>query len=299
MRSVSGYRRRSRNVLRSSCIAAEVTRFRRGFTILELLTVFGIVSTLAALFLSAIGSVRESARRLQCTNQLKQIGLALHNYHDQFRCFPMGLQYERTLQSAYGWSVPLLPFLEQRAVYDTIDRNQTLGDPVNASARERTLALFLCPSDIITPTFTLYEEDEATLVTTPLVDLPTANYVGVFGTLEPDELDPYQEGDGAFLHFRPTNFAEFTRGLNNTIIIGERMMARVPSTWLGVDVHGEDAECRLLGNAFTSPNCEVCDECEFDSRHAGGANFLWGDGRVQFVSSSIDSGVYQQLSKRR
>ena len=75
-------------------------------------------------------------------------------------------------------------------------------------------------------------------------------------------------------------------------------MARAPSTWLGVDVLGEDAECRLVGSAITRPNCEECDECEFDSRHPGGVNFLWADGRVGLVSDSVDTAVYRQSSQR-
>ena len=75
-------------------------------------------------------------------------------------------------------------------------------------------------------------------------------------------------------------------------------MARVPSTWLGVERTGEDATCRLVGNAFTTPNCQPCDECEFGSRHPGGSNFLWGDGRVSLVSENINSEEYQRLARR-
>ena len=75
-------------------------------------------------------------------------------------------------------------------------------------------------------------------------------------------------------------------------------MARVPGTWLGVDRQGADAACRLVGNALTSPNCELCDECEFDSRHPGGWDFLWADGRVSLVSESINSLEYQRMSRR-
>ena len=75
-------------------------------------------------------------------------------------------------------------------------------------------------------------------------------------------------------------------------------MARVPSTWLGVDFRGEDAACRLVGNAETSPNHPTCDECEFDSRHPDGANFLWGDGHVRLISENIDSVEYRRLARR-
>jgi prepilin-type processing-associated H-X9-DG protein len=87
--------------------------------------------------------------------------------------------------------------------------------------------------------------------------------------------------------------------MSRTLVVGERTMARVPSTWLGVDLRGEDAACRLVGSAMTHPNCRECDECEFASRHAGGANFLWADGRVDLLSEAIDSAEYRRLARRR
>jgi prepilin-type processing-associated H-X9-DG protein/prepilin-type N-terminal cleavage/methylation domain-containing protein len=273
---------------------------RRGFTVLELLTTVAIITTLAALLLPAIGSAREAARRIQCVNHLRQIGLALQSYHEQEGCLPAGWQWGAGQESGYGWAVPLLPFLELRAVYDQVDRNKPIGDSANAAARRATLPVFLCPSDVATPYHTVYAGSENVLAlnTVPLLELPTANYVGVFGTLEPDDELPPPPGDGTFLCARPVRFAELERGLANTMTVGERTMARVPSTWLGIDFAAEDAACRLVGNASISPNCEPCDECEFDSRHSGGANFLWGDGHVRFLSEKIDSAEYRRLARR-
>src|SRR5688500_12683629 len=80
-----------------------------GFTVLELLVTLAIVSALLAIVVPALSAAREAARRVECTNHLKQLGLALHNYEDSFRCFPSGWQWENSGQSAYGWAVPLLP----------------------------------------------------------------------------------------------------------------------------------------------------------------------------------------------
>src|SRR5262245_30872709 len=114
----------------------QATRRRsRGFTILELLTTIAIIGILAALILPAVGSAREAARRVQCTNQLKQIGLALHAYHEEFHVLPCGWQWEASHQAAYGWLVPLLPLLEHDAILRTIDRNRPLDAPANTSAR--------------------------------------------------------------------------------------------------------------------------------------------------------------------
>lgn len=270
-----------------------------GMTVLEVLVATGIISLLATMVVPAVQASREAARRTQCVNQLKQIGLALHAYHDLWHSLPAAYQFEFTKSSQYGWTVPLLPLVEQQAVARLVDRNQRLDHPENAIARSSSIAMWLCPSDIVEPTFVLHEDDEFTGSNGPLVSLPTANYVGVFGTTEPDEVEvPELLGEGAFEGVRPVRFAEFRRGLSQTFLVGERTMAKVPSTWLGVDVRGEDAGCRLLGNAATSPNCVPCDECEFDSRHTGGANFLYGDGRVRLVSQSIDSHEYRRLSRR-
>ncbi len=282
---------------------------RSGFTVLELLTVVAVIGILLSLALPAISSAREAARRVTCVNRLKQIGLAMHNYHDVYQRLPSGWQWEATGQSAYGWAVPLLPYLEQNEVYRRIDRNLLLNAPANSFGVNASLDELLCPSDIYERRFTLYHDDdddddegEAAAYQSPdipLLDLPTASYVAVFGTLEPDDGPPEPIGDGAFPGAESVRLADFTRGLSNTLYVGERTMARVPSTWLGIDYRGDDATCRLVGSAMTAPNCDTCDECEFDSRHAGGANFLWGDGRVQFVSENIDSDTYRSNSRRQ
>jgi prepilin-type processing-associated H-X9-DG protein len=258
----------------------------------------GMISTLAAIMLPALAASREAARRNECVNHLRQVGQALQTYHELHRVLPPGLQWEPTEISAYGWAVPLLPLLEERAAYERIDRNRAVGDPANTAARWTSLDMYLCPSDVTEPAFTLFAEDCITGQSTPLVDLPTASYIGVFGTHEPDDVFPLPPGDGAFIDRRSLRFADFQRGLSNTIIVGERTMARVPSTWLGVHARGEDAACRLLGTAATAPNCEPCDECEFGSRHGGGANFLWGDGSVRLISNEIGSAEYQRLAQR-
>lgn len=273
---------------------------RNGLTVLELLVVMSIIAVLVAIFLPAISSAREAARRVECVNNLKQIGLALHSYHEVAGAFPAGWEWERSQHSAYGWAVPLLPYLELESLLDRIHRDRVLTDPANAAVRRVSIGTLLCPSDLHEQTFMLASDSELSHSSRQLFELPTANYFGVFGIAEPDEQDPLNPivGEGTFIESRPVRMAELQRGASNTLLIGERTMARVPSTWLGVDRFGADSACRLVGNALTAPNCEACDECEFDSRHRGGANFLWGDGRVTLVPDSIDSQLYQRLSRR-
>ncbi|MCA9068593.1 MAG: DUF1559 domain-containing protein [Planctomycetaceae bacterium] len=197
---------------------------------------------LAGLLLPAISSAGETARKVQCINQFRQIGIALHSYRDQHSGRPPGWQWESTHQSAYRWSVPLLSILEQPAVFRQTHRNRALTDPTNTTSRTTSLAIFLCPSDISERTFTLPEENEteSPIVLTPLVEVPTANYVGVHGTTGPDEVPQSHCGEGAFVESRSIRFSEFPRGLSQTLFVGERKMARLPATWLGGDKRGED-----------------------------------------------------------
>jgi len=272
---------------------------RAGLTILELLVATAIVTLLTAIVLPACAATREAARHLQCSSQLRQLGLAIANYHDGFRCLPTGWQWEPSQQSAYGWAVPLLPYLEQQPTYESVNRSQSLQCHSNAEARGIAVLALRCPSDIADDTFELFDVPaSSSAASRALLTLPAASFAGVFGTTEPDDVYPAPPGEGAFLESRPVRLQEFERGLSNTFLVGERTAARLPVTWLGVERNGEDAVCRLVGNAATHPNCEDCDECEFASRHTGGVNFLWGDGHVSIVANKIDVQAYRQLACR-
>ncbi|WDQ15565.1 DUF1559 domain-containing protein [Rhodopirellula sp. P2] len=281
----------------------------RAFTILELLVTISVLSILLGLLLPAIGQAREATRRIQCTSHLREVGLALHNHHQALRTLPAGWTFDREAQSAFGWVVPLLPYLEQPVLYSGINRQKCVSDSTHAVARSTSLASMLCPSDITDPVFTLYEEtgeeeEHETemlerLPEHPMVQLPTANYVGVFGTIEADDSVPAPLGDGAFLENTPVRFRDFARGLSHTLMVGERTMAQVPSTWLGVELAGEDAAARLVGSALEGINNPLADEADFSSRHPGGANFLWGDGHVSFISEDVDLSLYHQWSRLR
>lgn len=284
--------------------AERIGNRRCAFTILELLTSFGIVSLLAALLLPALSSAREAARRTQCVSNLRQIGLALQMYHDRHRRLPPAWNWRSSKPSAYGWAAAVLPDLEE--VSPTVYRHLAISDPRNESARNWRPTVFMCPSDIVEPTFTLFRgteeemhgEQSSAIFSEPLVDLPSSNYVGIYGTIEADDEVPPPPGDGTFRGSRGVSFSELRRGLSNTIVVGERTMAWLPSTWIGIDFRGEDAACRILGNAATAPNCASCDECEFSSRHSGGANFLFGDGHVTLLSDGIEVEAYRRLARR-
>ncbi len=132
------------------------THHRRAFTLIELLVVIAIIGVLIALLLPAVQAAREAARRAQCTNNLKQIGLAMHNYHSAMGSFPLGSILARSSVSTYGgnkWSVhsQLLAFMEQKAIYNalnfSVSPNNGMGGPMNRTGRITRINTFLCPSD--------------------------------------------------------------------------------------------------------------------------------------------------------
>src|SRR5690606_10195612 len=121
----------------------------KGFTLIELLVVIAIIAILVALLLPAVQQAREAARRSSCKNNLKQLGLALHNYHDTYTLFPQGQFYIEGGSSWHGHSgwVSLLPFLEQNAIYDQWNHNLHVYSGTNSSLRQNKLSAFQCPSD--------------------------------------------------------------------------------------------------------------------------------------------------------
>lgn len=283
---------------------------RDGFTILELMVSSAIIGMLMGILLPAIMWARESARRTHCINNLREIGVAMEQYHGTAQRLPEAWKPASDGISGYGWAVALLPYLEQKDVSGKIASNLPVAASQNDMARNSDVPLMRCPSDITEPTFELYAESAnsghhakssaaGADASASLVRLPTANYAGVFGTLEADDSFPAPQGDGPIVSARRIRFEDLERGLSHTILVGERTMAMVPTTWFGVNFRGEDAACRLVGSAMTAPSCDFCDECEFGSRHPVGANFVWGDGHVSLVSRDIDANEYQRLAKRR
>jgi prepilin-type N-terminal cleavage/methylation domain-containing protein/prepilin-type processing-associated H-X9-DG protein len=288
-------------------------RRRNGFTILELLVVTAIIGVLIGILLPALMAARESARRLQCTSNLHEVGLAVAQHHEGAKRLPAAWKNAADRVSGYGWAVALLPYLEQADLQRSLNCRLPVAAAENERPRSTDLPIMRCPSDISEPLFDLAAErahppgDHATLSGSRsaslepelLVRLPSANYVGVYGTLEADESYPAPAGDGPIISDRNIRFADLERGQSHTLLVGERTAAMVPSTWLGVNFRGEDAACRLVGSAMTTPSCDACDECEFGSRHSGGSNFVWADGHVGLLESDIDPAAYRQLARRR
>ena len=291
---------------------------RRALTVLELLVTMAVIGVLLAVLLPAVQSARETARRAQCQNNLRQLGIALHLHHDTFQNLPAGWSEISGKPIATGWVPDLLPFLEQAELRSQVQSKwlkpvsvdvaspsaftAAIGQP--ESGVLATPSVLVCPSDVAEGTFQLYLEDDSNsgggldpLSEKVLMELPQANYLGIAGNSDPDEPSGY-DGAGAFVHRRRFSFRDLTRGLSQVAVISERTARKLPSTWLGFHVLGEDAPGRVLGFCNLGPNIATSDECELDSRHPGCILFLFADGHVQTVSDSVDQAIYRSMAKR-
>jgi prepilin-type N-terminal cleavage/methylation domain-containing protein/prepilin-type processing-associated H-X9-DG protein len=232
---------------------------RAAFTLVELLVVIAIIGMLIGLLLPAVQKIRETASRMKCANNLKQIGLALHNYHDTNNQFPPGYvdgntgQYstpDNDVGPGWGWAAFLLPQLEQDNLYRQINFKQLVGMGVNAQVSLQNLTVYQCPSDGDQEPVDVYDST----FTTPITTVAHANYVGCNGWVEcfngasgnylggvgTDGLSGPVGKAARGLFWRNSNsrFASVTDGLSSTIFVGERSSNHSPSTWTGAIAGG-------------------------------------------------------------
>jgi prepilin-type N-terminal cleavage/methylation domain-containing protein len=247
-------------------------RSRPGFTLIELLVVIAIIGVLVGLLLPSVQKVREAAARAKCANNLKQIGLALHNYHGAVNRFPPGYVDGNTdpnstpdndVGPGWGWAAYLLPFMEQDNVYKQINFSQTVGMGVNSSISQQVLPIFVCPSDAYSQVFSVYDST----FSNPIATVAPSSYVGCNGWEEcfnnaggnaqgggSDGLSgPLgRAGDGVFYRNSKIRIADVLDGLSNTIVVGERSGNHSPSTWTGA-VPGGRCPAWMAGQAPYSP----------------------------------------------
>lgn len=269
-------------------LIATSSRFRRGFTLIELLVVIAIIAVLIALLLPAVQQAREAARKLQCKNNMKQIGLALHNYHDSHGLFPPGYvdrngnpnsTPDNDLGPGWGWTSHLLPHMDQAVVYNKINFNLGIENSNNTTVSKVKFPVFQCPSDATwQDMFAVYDSN----FTTPIATIASSNYLACNGWAEcfdsaggnpqpEDPLDPEpgatygKAGIGLFYRNSRHTTASVTDGLTNTIAAGERSSNRAPATWTGAITGGRcPAWMAMVPPApFTAPPSLAFDNADF------------------------------------
>lgn len=290
-----------------------------GFTVLELLVVLAVIALVVTLILPAIQSARDAARRIGCSNNLRQIGVALQSYHATEKCLPSGWVLEvpigRDSSNGWGWLAMLLPMMDQKPLFNAINFNHHLGNECNETARLTVVESFVCPADHTPKQVPFYWRSLSSAVrgasraASPwsagsvstngeiLFHVAGANYAGVFGIEDPDDrCDTH--GLGVFSLNSSARFADMLDGASQTLIVGERSASRMGTTWTGMHVGEEEGPERVVGFVDHSPNDPAADEAEFSSRHVGGVHFLLGDGSVRFLSDHMDRAVFRSLATR-
>ncbi len=266
---------------------------RKAFTLVELLVVIAVIGVLVALLLPAVQAAREASRRIECSNNLKQIGLGLHNYHDSNHQLPAGwIANISTGEPGWGWAMHLLPWIEQTSLHDQMDATISISAPVHEAPRQSLLPFYRCSSDARwEPQVALTDDSD-----NPLFNVGRSNYVGVYGTEEIE--DAPLDGDGVFFQNSRIRFADILDGLSNTIVVGERSSRLDGSTWTGAVAEAAEGMARIVGSADHPPNDPHAHFDDFSSYHATGANFVWGDGSVRLIASTIDEDVYRAVATR-
>ncbi|MEQ1829612.1 MAG: DUF1559 domain-containing protein [Pirellula sp.] len=264
---------------------------QRGFTLVELLVVIAIIGLLVGLLLPAVQAAREAARRMQCTNNLAQLILAVHNHEFSFERFPTGTINptgpirNEPIGQHISWLVQVLPFMEQRATFNVIDQTISVYDPANSRARDFSISVLLCPSHPFAAG----------------VGVGLSSYAGCHHETEaPIDVDNH----GVFFLNSRVRYEDIEDGSSNTIFLGE---VSDPGAlgWIS----GTRATLRntgsLNGRNMTKAGMPVVTVASqllwvggFGSSHTGGANFAFGDGSVRFESQSIDPILYARLGHR-
>ncbi len=308
---------------------------RRGFTLVELLVVIAIIGVLVALLLPAVQAAREAARSMQCKNNMKQIGLAMHNYESTFRSFPPGFVSRVTgpwpggsndpvPEIGPGWSAAamMLPQMEESALYEKINFSLPITNPANQFARSSNVPGYRCPSDTWTGPVNVWP------TTLGVNDMAPMSYVGVLGGADPTGNGPtgsylarYEElpFNGMFHRNKAIRHADIFDGTSNTLGMGERASMFSPNGWAGVIPGGQtvfSAEVagrrgQAVGDtvrpAITmvtvhvrsgGPNAPTGSPGGFWGPHFGGAHFLLMDGSTRGIATQVNIEIFRALAGR-
>ena len=301
---------------------------RRGFTLIELLVVIAIIAILIALLLPAVQQAREAARRSTCKNNMKQIGLAMHNYHDAFSVFPIGQQPG---QSRPNWRVGILPYLDQAPLYNQLDT--TSGDfqspytGANSILTDLVVQVYACPSSPLSTNSTAFTNSGRG---------QTHHYVGVSGAY-PDPggnsaaciasanwgMSSFNCNNGMLLQVATVRMRDVTDGTSNTLLVAEQS-GLVNNRELPANYYGGWSSTTASKPVSASPGASwgsgitsirYAPNSDFDSAtggaattfagntivnsfHVGGIHGLLTDGSVRFISENVDLDLLRAVSSK-
>jgi prepilin-type N-terminal cleavage/methylation domain-containing protein/prepilin-type processing-associated H-X9-DG protein len=305
---------------------------RVGFTLIEVLVVVAIIGLLIALILPAVQSAREAARRVHCLNNLHQMGIAMHAYHEVHESFPCGLAAGMTgpgtlsNQPCLGWAPYLFPYLEQSQAYNALNLDLNAhAVPQQSTAFRSRIDVLLCPSDARRAG----RESALTMSeNVGLLDAAPSNYVGssgelrVFYPLAPNLYGVAAKGTGVFYLNSGVRIANVIDGLSSTLCLGERASVVSRATWVGAPLpasqyctveswpheicmpsffmvlgqSGSNAGDLLIGPPGEySINSPGAGPDSYSSSHAGGSNFLFADGSARLLRQTIHPGLLSAL----
>ncbi len=256
---------------RSQAMPCHSSKIRQAFTLVELLVLISILGILMGLLLPAVQQAREAARRINCGNNLKQQGLALQHFESTFKFFPAGAE----ANTLHSWSTRVLPYLEQGGLYQRIDFKAAWDSPMNAARTRQNLSVFNCPN-----TWKNYAG--------------STDYCGISGSSHKATGDVGRNGILFTLDRgeRPVAISSITDGTSNTIAIAEAIA-------VGEDNYGFwSCGAHCLGHDEGSINNRRGSLDEIASLHPGGANAVFADGSVHFLSETLSLDIVAAFCTR-
>ncbi len=279
----------------------------RGFTLVELLVVIAIIGILVSLLLPAVQAAREAARRTQCTNNLRQIGLAIHNYHDTIGFLPPGVVYD---DDDYGWGTYILPYAEQQALFTLInpDGKNDIRNPKGSSGK------YTCRTGIEATVLDMYRCPSSLVPDRSPKGCGKCDYKGSTGYADNGAFQKGKDSLSSTGLVGRIPFGIFTDGLSNTLMVGESAYFTSRKNpggnagpaikgindqsfpiWAGAN--GEDEEHLSKTNPPSVLNSRADDDC-FYGQHPNVVLFVFGDARVRPVNERVSLQTYYHLGQR-